>query len=110
MTNKTCTATPVGVTLQVIGGKWKPLILWHLRDTPVRFGELMKTMSGITQKMLTQELRELEKDGLVLRTVYPEIPPRVEYTITEYGKTLEPVLQMMCNWGERHIKKIHAVS
>jgi DNA-binding HxlR family transcriptional regulator len=66
-------------------------------------------MSGITQKMLTQELRELEKDGLVLRTVYPEIPPRVEYTITEYGKTLEPVLQTMCSWGEKHIKKVHAL-
>lgn len=107
MTNKTCTATPVGVTLAVIGGKWKPLILWHLRGKAVRFNELMKAMNGITQKMLTQQLRELEHDGLVARKVYPEVPPRVEYTITEYGKTLEPVLQMMSDWGELHLNRTH---
>ena len=105
MTNKTCTATPVGVTLGVIGGKWKPLILWHIRDRSIRFNELMKAMSGITQKMLTQQLRELEQDGLVARKVYPEVPPRVEYSITPYGQTLEPVLQLMCDWGEKHTNR-----
>ncbi len=105
MTNQTCTSTPVGVTLRVIGGKWKLLILWHVKNKPVRFGELMRSMSGITQKMLTQQLRELEKDGLVKRKVYAEIPPHVDYVITNYGKTLQPVLESMCAWGEKHLQK-----
>lgn len=93
---------PVAVTLRVIGGKWKPLILWVLREETLRFGEIKKQITGITQKMLTQQLRELEADGIVSRQVYPEVPPRVEYTITSYGKTLQPVLQSMCTWGEHH--------
>lgn len=103
MTNKTCTSTPVGVTLNVIGGKWKLLILWHLQTGPIRFGELMKKMDGVTQKMLTQELRELEKDELILRKVFPVVPPHVEYSLTAYGKTLDPVLKTLCEWGEKHI-------
>jgi DNA-binding HxlR family transcriptional regulator len=104
MTNQTCTTDTVGVTLRVIGGKWKPLILWHINKNPVRFGELMRKMPGITQKMLTQQLRELEEDKLVIRTVYPEVPPRVEYILSEYGRTLGPVLQAMSDWGRKHVE------
>ena len=102
MTNKICTSTPVGVTLNVIGGKWKILILWHLHNKSLRFSELKNNLNGITQKMLTQELRELEKDKIVLRKVYPVIPPKVEYSLSRYGKTLEPVLQILCDWGQKH--------
>ncbi|HRN69895.1 MAG TPA: helix-turn-helix domain-containing protein [Candidatus Woesebacteria bacterium] len=103
MANQTCTTESVGVTLRVIGGKWKPLILWHLSENPIRFGELMRKMPGITQKMLTQQLRELEDDGLVIRKLYPEVPPRVEYSLSDYGKTLGPVLQAMSDWGRKHV-------
>jgi len=96
---------PVNTTLKVIGGKWKPLLLWHLDRKTLRFSELQKELSGITQKMLTQQLRELETDGLVKRKVYPVIPPKVEYSITPYGKTLRPVLVSMSNWGKNHEKK-----
>lgn len=104
MTNTVCTKTSVGITLSVIGGKWKLLILWHVREGHVRFGELMKKMNGITQKMLTQQLRELEKDNLVSRKIFSEIPPHVEYSLTQYGSTLEPVLQVMSDWGKKHLK------
>lgn len=105
MTHQTCTKSPVGVTLRVIGGKWKLLILWHVRNKTSRFGELMRAMTGITQKMLTQELRELETDGLILRTVFPEVPPHVEYSLTTYGETLDPVLRKMAEWGKKHVEK-----
>lgn len=105
MANETCTKTPVGVTLRVIGGKWKPLILWHVSNKRIRFSQLMKEMTGITQKMLTHELRELEQDGLVFRKVFPEIPPHVEYSLTPYGKTLSPVLETMSQWGKKHIQR-----
>src|SRR6266566_8279362 len=97
--------SPVQTTLNVIGGKWKPLILWHVGADTLRFSELGRKIPGITQKMLTQQLRELEKDGLVARKVYAEIPPKVEYSITQYGKTLNPVLESMCDWGEKHEKR-----
>lgn len=103
MTNQTCATESVGVTLRVIGGKWKPLILWHLNKNPVRFGQLMRKMPGITQKMLTQQLRELEEDKLIIRNVFPEVPPRVEYSLSEYGSTLGPVLQAMSDWGKKHV-------
>jgi len=103
MTNVPC--SPVQTTLDVIGGKWKPLILWHLGEKTLRFSELNRSITGITQKMLTQQLRELENDGLITRKIYPQIPPKVEYSMTAYGKTLEPVLQSMCNWGEKHRKR-----
>ena len=93
---------PVQVTLGVIGGKWKPAILWQLGESTKRFSELARAIEGITQKMLTQQLRELEADGLVSRKVYPEVPPKVEYAISQYGKTLEPVLTSMCEWGKKH--------
>ena len=93
----------VELVLQVIGGKWKPLILWHLgqRGTQ-RFGELKRCLPNITQKMLTQQLRELEADGMVARTVYAEVPPRVEYALTEVGETIKPLLGQMCAWGNRY--------
>ena len=102
MTNKICTSTPVGVTLNVIGGKWKILIVCHLQSSPLRFSELKNKLNGITQKMLTQELRELEKDKVIHRKVYPVIPPKVEYSLSDYGRTLEPVLQTLCEWGQKH--------
>lgn len=104
---KTCDShDPVNVTLKVIGGKWKPLLLWLISQNTMRFSELQKSMPGVTQKMLTQQLRELELDGLVKRTVYPVVPPKVEYSLTDYGKTLHPVLESMAIWGETHAKRI----
>jgi len=96
---------PVSVTLKVIGGKWKPVILFYLNEKERRFSELGRSLGGITQKMLTKQLREMEADGLVKRKVYPEIPPKVEYSITTYGKTLKPILASMCKWGKEHQKR-----
>jgi len=95
---------PVEATLDAIGGKWKAVILWHLKDKVRRFGQLRKLIPDITQKMLTQQLRELEEDGLVNREVFPQVPPRVEYSLTEYGKSLRPLLNQMCRWGMEHLK------
>lgn len=92
----------VKVTLDVIGGKWKPLIMFLVKERTMRFSELQREIDGITQKMLTEQLRELEKDGLVHRKVFPQVPPKVEYSITEYGKTLVPVLETMHKWGKTH--------
>lgn len=94
---------PVEVTLQVIGGKWKALILWYLMDQTRRYGELKKLIPAITPKMLTQQLRELERDGMVTRTVYPVVPPKVEYSLTACGKTLKPILLQMHDWGQNHL-------
>ena len=95
----------VEVTLNLIGGKWKGLILWHLCQRTLRFSQLRRRVVGITQKMLTQQLRELERDGLVHREVYAEVPPRVEYSMTEKGETLKPLLQEMCRWGQEYADK-----
>lgn len=93
----------VELTLNIIGGKWKPVILYHLDNSGIlRFGELKKAMPNITQKMLTQQLRELEHDGLVHRQVYAEVPPKVEYSLTEFGLTILPVLQSLSQWGEKY--------
>lgn len=96
----------VQITLKVLGGKWKLLILWHLKDNDRRYSELKRLIPEITEKMLIQQLRELEGDGLVRRTVFSEVPPKVEYSFTEYGRSLEPVLQTLCNWGEQHLKRL----
>jgi len=93
---------PVEYALEVIGGKWKCVILWHVRKRVRRFGELRRLIPGATQKMLTTQLRELERDGLISRRIYPEIPPKVEYSMTPYGQTLSPMLDVMCKWGLEH--------
>lgn len=90
------------LTLTLIGGKWKSLILWHIAEKTVRFNALRRELRGVTQKMLTQQLRELEADGLLNRKVYPEVPPKVEYTLTERAKKLLPVLQLLCAWGKEY--------
>ncbi len=92
--------SPVESALHALGGKWKPLILWHLLEDTRRFGELRRLIPDITQKMLTQQLRELESDQLVHREVYAEVPPRVEYSLTQLGRTLESVLNVLCDWGK----------
>lgn len=89
-------------TLSVIGGKWKLVILWHLSQSTLRFSELEKRIDGVTQKMLTQSLRELEKDNIITRTVYPVIPPKVEYSITDLGRSLGEVLKELDEWGKEH--------
>lgn len=95
------------IAMDLIGGKWKPIIIWHLGTKGTkRFNELKKLLPKITQKMLTQQLRELENDSLVERKVYPQIPPKVEYSLTEFGENLMPILRMMCDWGEDYYKKI----
>lgn len=99
---------PVTATMQVLGGKWKAILINAICLTsPARFGELKRSVKGITQSMLTQQLRELEDDGIISRKIYAEIPPRVEYTLTEFGMTLAPILLAMAQWGEeyRNVKR-----
>jgi DNA-binding HxlR family transcriptional regulator len=98
-------ACPVETTLLLIGEKWKVLILRDLIEGTKRFGELKKSIGSISQKMLTQQLREMEEDGLVTRKAYAEIPPRVEYSLTEDGMSLKSVLDSMWAWGEKYIEK-----
>ncbi|KXV71204.1 transcriptional regulator [Acetobacter cerevisiae] len=92
----------VEATLQYIDGKWKGVILYHLLQGTLRFNEIRKRLPNITQRMLTTQLRELEHDGFVLRTVYPEVPPKVEYSLTERGRTLEPVIVALKKWGDEN--------
>lgn len=92
----------VRAALAVIGGKWKPVIARYLILGTKRFGELRKLMPDVSQKMLTQQLRELEHDGIVARKIYQQVPPKVEYSLTAYGRTLRPVLEALCKWGEKH--------
>jgi len=98
---QTVAGCPVETTLKMIGGRWKVLILQELFRGIQRFCGLHRLLGGITQKMLTQQLRELEKDGLILRKVYPQVPPKVEYSLTPLGKSLKPVLEAMHLWGNR---------
>ncbi|MBA2885991.1 MULTISPECIES: winged helix-turn-helix transcriptional regulator [Clostridium] len=98
----------VETTLLLIGGKWKVLILRDLINGTKRFGELKKSINSISQKVLTQQLREMEEDGLVERTVYAEVPPRVEYSLTEDGMSLKPVLNSMLAWGKQYKERINA--
>ena len=95
---------PVEYTLEAIGGKWKPLILWSLvQDKVKRYGEIKKSIDGITHKMLSQQLKDLESKGLVHREQYNQIPPKVEYWLTEKGQTLVPILKAMCQWGSENM-------
>jgi DNA-binding HxlR family transcriptional regulator len=93
---------PVKVTTDVIGGKWKPMILFFLEGGTRRFSELQRLIPGMTRKMLTQHLRELERDGIILRKVYPQVPPKVEYSLTKHGQSLKPILKLMSAWGTKH--------
>ncbi len=94
---------PVEAALGMIGGKYKTVILYHLKDQTLRYSELKTILSNATPKMLTQQLRELEADGIVLRTVYPVVPPKTEYSLTEFGKTLIPVIDAICDWGTEYL-------
>lgn len=97
--------TAVEATLEVIGGKWKPVILFHLTFGKKRNSELKNLVPSITQKMLTQHLRELEEEGVISRIIYNQVPPKVEYELTEYGRSLQDILYMMCRWGDTHIER-----
>jgi DNA-binding HxlR family transcriptional regulator len=92
----------IDVTLAVVGGKWKSSILWHLAPGTLRFSVLQRIFPDTTRKMLTQQLRELEADGLVHREVYPQVPPKVEYSLTDKGRSIYPILEKMCEWGQEY--------
>ena len=96
---------PVEATLELIGGKYKALILWHLSEKKLRFSELRKVITSATPKMLTQQLRELEANALIHREVFPVIPPKVEYSLTETGRSLMPILVAMRDWGAGYLRK-----
>jgi DNA-binding HxlR family transcriptional regulator len=98
--DEACARCPAEATIEVLGGRWKAHIIWHLLRGTLRFGELRRGLPGVTQKVLTQQLRELEADGVVSRKVFAEVPPRVEYSLTERGKSLKPVIDAMCRWGK----------
>jgi DNA-binding HxlR family transcriptional regulator len=100
---------PVEAAVDVFGGKWKAQILWWLQQRTWRFAELRRQLPGITEKMLTQQLRELEAHGIVNRRVYPTVPPKVEYSLTPYGRSLKRALRALCDWGQGHIKRIGAI-
>jgi DNA-binding HxlR family transcriptional regulator len=95
---------PVEATIHLIGGKWKPLIIWHLSNQTMRFNELRRALPKVTQKMLTQQLREMESHELIHRKVYPVVPPKVEYSLTELGQSLSPLLKEMCDWGQNYLE------
>lgn len=97
----------VEATLEVIGGKWKCVILCHLMRGKKRTSELKRLMPDITQKMLTQQLRELEADGVIDRIVYNQVPPKVEYELSEYGSSLSGILNALCTWGDGHLTKVY---
>lgn len=97
--------SPVAATLDLIGGKYKALILWNLADGKRRFSELSKTIANVTPKMLTQQLRELEAQKLISRKVFPVVPPKVEYSLTEMGRSLMPILSAMRDWGAEYLRR-----
>jgi len=100
---------PVSATLDVIGGKWKGVILYHLlRQPTLRFNELNRLLPTVTPRMLTRQLRELEEDGVIHRQVYPQIPPKVEYSLTEFGQSLEPIIELMEQWGTQYVTQVVA--
>lgn len=102
-TDKPCSLESI---VGVLGGKWKPGILFNLLVQPMRFSELRRQLGPVTEKMLAQQLRELEAEGVVLRKDFGEVPPRVVYSLTPYGKTLDPVLRQMASWGETHARRL----
>lgn len=96
---------PIEATLELIGGKYKALILWHLTDGTLRFGELCRRIPDASQKMLIQQLKDMEENGLLKRHAFPEVPPKVEYSLTDFGRTVVPILDVMCRWGECYLNK-----
>lgn len=96
---------PVETTIDIIGGKYKSLILWHLMDKTLRFGEISRFIPQATPKMLTRQLRELEKDNLICRKVYPVVPPKVEYSLSELGNSIRPILEAMYHWGSDYLNQ-----
>ncbi len=100
---------PVAITVGLIGSKWKLLILRNLRLRPWRFNELQRSLEGISQKVLTDSLRSMEADGIVTRTVYAEVPPRVEYSLSELGETMRPILDSMEQWGKDYKKRFDTI-
>lgn len=94
----------IGPAFEAIGGKWKAVILWELRDGALRFGELKRIVAGASEKMLIQQLRALERDGLIVRTVFPRVPPHVEYSLSEWGQSLNRALGPIADWGEAFAK------
>lgn len=101
---------PIEATIELIGGKYKAIILWHLKRKTLRFSSIQKLLPQATPKMLTQQLRELEEHGLINRVVYPVVPPKVEYSLTEFGHSIIPVLDVMCNWGKDYLSARHTDS
>lgn len=99
---------PVATTVQLIGNKWKLLILRNLLARPWRFNEMLRSIPGISQKVLTDNLRALETDGIIIRTVYPEVPPRVEYSLSELGDSMRPIIQAMEAWGKGYQQMVRA--
>ena len=97
---------PVATTVSLIGSKWKLLIMRNLLVRPWRFNELQKSLDGISQKVLTDSLRSMEADGIIARTVYPEVPPRVEYALSELGESMRPIIKSMENWGAEYKKNM----
>lgn len=105
MSSKDCISAgcPVELTLGIIGGKWKGMILYHLLEGTMRFNEIKRRIGDVTQRMLTKQLRELEANGIIYRHVYAEVPPKVEYSLTEKGETLRPILLALRDWGNEHM-------
>ena len=106
LTKEELPACPVATTVQLIGSKWKLLIIRNLRSRPCRFNELKKNLDGISQKVLTDSLRSMEEDGIITRTVYPEVPPRVEYALSPLGESMRPILDAMEQWGNEYKKQL----
>ena len=106
ITREEMPACPVATTLQLIGSKWKILIMRNLMSRPWRFNELKKDLEGISQKVLTDSLRSMEEDGIVIRTVYPKVPPKVEYSLSELGESMRPIIKAMEIWGTEYKKNI----
>ncbi len=106
LTKEEMPACPVATTVALIGSKWKLLILRNLLARPWRFNEMKKDLAGISQKVLTDSLRSLEEDGIITRTVYPEVPPRVEYALSDLGESMRPIISAMEQWGPGYQKKI----
>lgn len=103
MANATTPTNDLETALRVFGGKWKVLIIWNLIDEPRRYGQLRRLIPGITEKMLIRQLRELEADGIIIRTDYQTVPPHVEYHLSEHGRTVLPLLGALCEWGRLHV-------